>query len=99
MKQYVQTALEADQQVANTLAELIIGAAYIHHLRLCPDTPTEYADQDNLCYGLEGIAPVRRDHGGSGNAPREEQNRPSLADSSQDDGLCSRGPVRCRPVR
>jgi hypothetical protein len=27
MKQYVQTDLEADRQVANTLAELIIGGA------------------------------------------------------------------------
>jgi hypothetical protein len=27
MKQYVQTDLEADRQVANTLAELIIGRA------------------------------------------------------------------------
>jgi hypothetical protein len=27
MKQYVQTDLEADRQVANTLAELVIGGA------------------------------------------------------------------------
>jgi hypothetical protein len=29
MKQYVQTDLEADRQVANTLAELIIGGALV----------------------------------------------------------------------
>ena len=29
MKQYVQTDLEADRQVANTLAELIIGGSLI----------------------------------------------------------------------
>ena len=30
MKQYVQTDLEADRRVANTLAELIIGGARLH---------------------------------------------------------------------
>jgi hypothetical protein len=29
MKQYVQTDLEADRQVANTLAELIIGGSLV----------------------------------------------------------------------
>jgi hypothetical protein len=29
MKQYVQTDLEADRRVANTLAELIIGGALV----------------------------------------------------------------------
>jgi len=29
MKQYIQTDLEADRQVANTLAELIIGGALV----------------------------------------------------------------------
>ena len=29
MKQYVQTDLEADRQVANTLAELIVGGALV----------------------------------------------------------------------
>ena len=29
MKQYVQTDLEADRQVANTLAELIVGGTLI----------------------------------------------------------------------
>jgi len=36
MKQYVQTDLEADRQVANTLAELIIGGALI-----CADATDE----------------------------------------------------------
>ena len=37
MKQYVQTDLEADRKVANTLAELIIGGAL---------ASTEIADED-----------------------------------------------------
>ena len=36
MKQYVQTDLEADRQVANTLAELILGGALTTAL-LTPD--------------------------------------------------------------
>lgn len=44
MKQYVQTDLEADRQVANTLAELIIGgalASFEISRRLAANSPDE----------------------------------------------------------
>jgi hypothetical protein len=46
--------------------------------------------QNDSYHGRAGIAPIRRDHWGSGNAPGGEQNRRSLAGSSQDDGLRGR---------
>jgi hypothetical protein len=44
MKQYVQTDLEADRQVANTLAELIIGGTLASVLL---GTKSEDADEPN----------------------------------------------------
>jgi hypothetical protein len=47
MKQYVQTDLEADRQVANTLAELILGGALASVEKPIPDSGDEGdADED-----------------------------------------------------
>jgi hypothetical protein len=45
MKQYVQTDLEADRQVANTLAELIIGGSLASSL--LTDTTDKKATDDD----------------------------------------------------
>jgi len=52
MKQYVQTDLEADRQVANTLAELIIGGALAS--TVISDQTRE--DQDTTADGDPGVA-------------------------------------------
>ena len=52
MKQYVQTDLEADRQVANTLAELIIGGALAS--TVISDEARE--DQDATANGDSGEA-------------------------------------------
>jgi hypothetical protein len=46
MKQYVQTDLEADRRVANTLAELIIGGTLASVLLGAKPEDTEVSDED-----------------------------------------------------
>ncbi len=55
MKQYVQTDLEADRQVANTLAELIIGGALAS--TVIPDEAHE--DQGATAHGILVRQPER----------------------------------------
>jgi hypothetical protein len=46
MRQYVQTDLEADRQVANTLAELIIGGS-LASFEITADVADKTADEGN----------------------------------------------------
>jgi hypothetical protein len=47
MKQYVQTDLEADRQVANTLAELIIGGSLASVVLGSEPEDTDSSDEDS----------------------------------------------------
>ena len=51
MKKYVQTDLEADRRVANTLAELIIGGS-LASFEITADAASKTADESNRGTGL-----------------------------------------------